>query len=525
MPAIGSNEVFLLIKSLEKAEKAYFTTETLSFSKGRTPLHLKLFLFLCKQKEYNERKALDYLKPVKKGHYSRIKKRLYERILKSLNNYNSGLNNDTRIQELIRSAVVLFEKKFIESANKFLLKAKELANKCERYEYLPVISFLENDIILYQSFGKIESFLAVEPEKQGLSLERIKNINEYKKLYIEAKAELMRQSAGKSEIDHEKFFNHPLLSSPENAITTYSLNLYYAIHHMMYSMNLKYDIDTVKMIQRELEYLERDTDKLFSNRYNYLRFLSRLMIYKFNNSDELDVLFNKSLSLLKLFPYRLNEYDMDYFTNIIVNYMAGQLKMIYPEKALKGWKEFNLYGYNPFSPLKKGKVRAYEDRQIDNSFVVMSATRESGNIVLLGNLFTIYFLLEQYDRALDFVNKIIRSKVKTRFDVQHDARIFELFIHYELGNHELLPYKARAFERFLIKHKIKMSKYYKNILSCFINILPGVSSRKEEVEIFKVWKGELLQLPKEPVPTEYDIMDWIESKIQSRTFVDILRLK
>ncbi len=66
MSKTGSDELYTLIKALNKAEKTHFGKMALTNSKEKKALHFKLYELLCKQKEYNEEKLLTELKPISK---------------------------------------------------------------------------------------------------------------------------------------------------------------------------------------------------------------------------------------------------------------------------------------------------------------------------------------------------------------------------------------------------------------------------------------------------------------------------
>ena len=64
---------------------------------------------------------------------------------------------------------------------------------------------------------------------------------------------------------------------------------------------------------------------------------------------------------------------------------------------------------------------------------------------------SLYFGSGNYDKSIDYLNKIINWKVDLRNDLQCYARLLHLIAHYELGNFEILEYLVKSVYRFMAK--------------------------------------------------------------------------
>jgi hypothetical protein len=138
-----------------------------------------------------------------------------------------------------------------------------------------------------------------------------------------------------------------------------------------------------------------------------------------------------------------------------------------------------------------------------------------------------YFGNEDYSEAVKWLNKIINSKdVNLRSDIHGFARILNLISHWELGNDDLVEYYIRSTYRFLIKK----SDYhlYQNYILKFLKKLSGIMPDQLK-EAFTELREKLLQLVDNPYEKRafiyFDIVSWLESKIEGRPNQEIIREK
>ena len=72
-------------------------------------------------------------------------------------------------------------------------------------------------------------------------------------------------------------------------------------------------------------------------------------------------------------------------------------------------------------------------------------------LVFYYKIASLYFGSGDYEKAIDYLNKIINWKVDLRTDLQCYARLLHLIAHYELGNFQLLEYLIKSVYRFMAK--------------------------------------------------------------------------
>lgn len=138
----------------------------------------------------------------------------------------------------------------------------------------------------------------------------------------------------------------------------------------------------------------------------------------------------------------------------------------------------------------------------------------SNLLTLYTNAITIYFVQEKFGLALDWVIKIAHiEKTAHRKDLQLFARIFQIIIHLELGNMEILESLLNAAQRVYKKDESLgelESLIFKKIKKIAAAPLPG-----ERAKVFKSFQIKLEQLLQD-IPTNYtgleELQLWIEAR-------------
>jgi hypothetical protein len=141
----------------------------------------------------------------------------------------------------------------------------------------------------------------------------------------------------------------------------------------------------------------------------------------------------------------------------------------------------------------------------------------------------IYIGAGNYKKALGWLHRITNHHEQNiRIDLQCFARIIELLIHYELRNEINLPYYVRSVYRYLFKKK-HLFKFEKIIMEFIRRKIPRINSRKDLNKAFIELRHDLLLLKKDAYEAGafnyFDFISWLESKIQRRSFAEIVQEK
>ncbi|BDS09812.1 hypothetical protein [Aureispira anguillae] len=116
-------------------------------------------------------------------------------------------------------------------------------------------------------------------------------------------------------------------------------------------------------------------------------------------------------------------------------------------------------------------------------------------LALYYNSTTTLFLLEEYEAAADWLNKIlaVSRTHEPRKDVQRFARILQLAIYYKLSSYEVLEYLFRSVYRNK-KLKAEMHEFEKIVLHYFKQLIKGTVSEKAEKTLFQAFRAALENL-------------------------------
>jgi tetratricopeptide (TPR) repeat protein len=135
---------------------------------------------------------------------------------------------------------------------------------------------------------------------------------------------------------------------------------------------------------------------------------------------------------------------------------------------------------------------------------------------------SLYFGSGDYEKALDYLQRIINGPMNLRIDLQCYARLMHMICHYELGNYEILDSLAKSVHRFMAKMKNltvveeAMFRFLKN----------SYKSPEQIREALKKFLEQIKHLEKSRFETRsfayLDIISWLESKVHHKTMSEII---
>ena len=130
------------------------------------------------------------------------------------------------------------------------------------------------------------------------------------------------------------------------------------------------------------------------------------------------------------------------------------------------------------------------------------------------------------NKSLFWLNKVLNDNEPTlRQDIFTYARLFNLVVHYELGNFDLLEYIVRSTQRFLNKRQ----RAYQVEVTLIDTIKKLARATDPEVKrsIFTDLRTRLSELFRDPneslVLKYFDVMAWVDGHIEDVSFSEIVR--
>ncbi len=508
MARTHSEDVFSLVRSLSQTEKRYFKLYASMGGSGSSTAYVKLFDCLDGMKRYDEKKILRKVTSIKPSQLSNQKKYLSELILESLNICHAHKSVESTLNFLIQSFDILYEKRLYSQCRKMLAKAKAIAEENQKFSHL--LDILEKqELLLIETLYNEESEAEMEKifEKDFQVIGQIRNSAEYKKLFIEAmkifqKEGLVRDKKAITKLD--KLMKDPLLKNEKKLLSFHDRYHYYNIYGLNYMF--RSDWKNCHVFRRKvIELIHAHPGQIRAHTRLYVSALNNYIISSqyVRSFDELFFAFGKVKEIFhdKLYAHR----------------DAVQLRLL-------GCFSSMLHFYIHAGLFEEG-VRLFSE--IEEKFLRLRKNiPKTSEMSFYYTFCYIHFGAGQYNKALHWLNQILNDpESHSREDIRAFSRIFNLIIHYELGNRDLLDYIVKSTYRFLLRRK----KLYKteSLIIDFIRKSSRADSRKEMMEVFGTMRNEFIGIAKDPFERRaleyFDFIAWFESKIGNIPFAEAVK--
>lgn len=497
-----STELFELIKSLSKSEKRFFKLSS-SLQSGEKN-YLKIFDAIEKQSSYDEdaiKKQFKNEKFVK--HFPSEKNHLYKIILKSLRSYHADNSISGILKQELKNIEILYKKALYKECNKFVSKAKKLAIQHEKIYYWFELINWEKTLLeeAYES-GNFDLDLDKLIEEEAEVIEKLRNLAEYHYLY--SKINHIFRSGGFARNNEEKeavaeIENYHLIKGKNTALTSRAASICYYIKGLCASTNRDYEsaftfFNRVKDILDNNPLIKQDLAK------RYVRTLRHLLLCyvdagNFKAAEELMVRMQK---LPKEKGFKSVDIQVKIFTTTsITHLMIG---------------------------VRRGDFKSTEamlEDIIKNMEAFGDKINKEKELIFAYNIAYVYFGSGEYNKALFWINRVLNENEQNlRQDIFSFARIFNLIIHYELENLDLLEYIIKSTNRYLSKSDKDF-----NIEKLMLKHIRRLAKNPGEEETLKEFNS-MLNLINESFKTErekvildyFDVKSWAESKVKKESF-------
>lgn len=504
MPKTPSSKLFDLVHSLSGSEKRYFKLFIKSKDAGHSK-YAQLFDAIDAQEVFDDEELRLFIygdEPVESRKYSELKAYLYDFILKSLQSYDEKSSIDFRLKNMLLGVRALFKRSRFDDTKELLRKVKKLAGDYEDFNTLIEILEWEKRIAYAQmdiNFLDKEMDRITEEEKKYLN--QLNNISAYRNIFFKILMNIRKGISRNENIikEHEKLMAGPLMVDKKNASTYKSKVLFYRIKSLYYFSIADHrsfyeaSTDLIEAMEENPRFFKEDVSEYISVLSNHAVSCGR-----FEKFGEVRETLDK---LLKINPITADDalkIHRQYFNNkfrlcIVSGEFEEGLREL--ERHLKEMRKFNQEIFQKNT--------------------------------LYFQYFYIYFGNGDFEKALNYLNDWLGLSVGVeRKDLESLARILNLIIHYELGNTMLLDSLIRSTQRFLTKENrlLELEKKFIN----FIREAGRPQSKGEIKKAFETLQSDFERLSQSPIYNIFDMFDldaWLESKISSRTFAEVVKSK
>lgn len=502
-----SSHLHDLIHSLTKSEKRYFKVVSSKHIIGQENKYMVLFDYLDRMESYNEDEVLQHFKgEAFLNKFSITKARLYDNILKSLEQFHTGNSVDASIFSLLNSAEILHSKSLYKQSRKLLRSAEKLALKNHRYALLVEISLRNKKLVETSNYTDVD-------------LDGIQDI------YLDDETKVNKLS------NYLKLWN-------------VKSELFYLINRKNRARNLE-ELDQLKVKLDQISGI-KDEELFFDSKYlqNHIQSAYYYYIGDFRESlkhliANLD-LFQQNRNMIKTEP--------NVYFSVLVNaiYIANKIgeKKIYqdlllemktfPEKhkikltedmEIKMFSSSNSLELSLFNNSGKFDKSVALVPEIENGLIhygdKINAVRKS---FIYFQIAYAYFGSGKYNESLRWINRILNEDNGEIEELIGFTNLFNLILHYELENSRLLPYTLKSVERYYGK-KSNDAEFEKLFLSYFKKIIKKDREINRKELFYDLHESLKNGNPGQiSIPLEYFRFDyWIESKAKNLNFASMFQ--
>ena len=505
----ASDNLFQLIKSLNKSEKRYFNLYASRHTIGEKNNYIIIFEAIDKQLEYNEEAILkQFRNETFINKFSITKSRLYDTVLDSLTAFHSGSSIDAQLKRDLHCAEILYKKTLYEQCEKILASAKKVASRFERHSSLLEISLWEKKLIETQNYsGKTDENILTILKEDSIVSEKIKNFNEY--WNIKSRFFMFLNKQGKvrnaKELQHfKKIIDNTLLKGEHKALSCETRYLFFHIYSAYYfgigdyEKSYKNLVKNVQLIENNPDIFKEEPNIYFSVLTNEIYVGNQLKKY-----NEVFASLKKLRSTLVLFENGKNEdLEIKLFSSAMSIELTIYLQTGEFEKGVE------------LAPKIEAKLLKYQGK--------FTKLREA---YFYFTVSAIYFGSEKYSLALRWINKLLNSpNFEENEDIYCFAQILSLIIHIELKHDDFVPHAFKNVYRYLNSRNRVYN--FENVFLDFVGKILKTTKREEQTKYYKELKNALVELKSDSfertVFEYFDFISWAESKTHRVSFREIV---
>lgn len=509
-----SQELFRLVKSLSKSEKRFF--KLMSSLQSGEKNYIKLFDAIENQDDYDEEAIKELFKEetfIK--HLPSEKNHLYKLILKSLRLFYAENSISAILAEHIQSVEILYNKAHYSECGKLVKKAKKIAQSHERFYYLFELIKWEKTLLEeeFQS-GKFDRDLNKLVDEEHLVIKRLRNLAEYQILYSKINYVFRQGGYVRNDLEREivnEIQSHELIKGKNTALSKRAAATCYYIKGLCAITSNEVE-DSFLNFSKVVQIFEENPNLIQDIPKQYIKSLGNLFYYYIGSGDytRLFELITKMRSLKDQPGFNRIDIRMRIFLSTHYFEMLAYERQGEFEKAIA-----------MMDPIKR-QLDEFGDK----------ITKE--DTVVFEHLFAnVLFGAELYRDALRQINQVLNdNESNLRQDIYSFSKLFNLVVHYELGNFDLLDYLIKSTERFYLKRKKTAEVGYEfevTFIRSFKKLIKISRSNVKSKAIFTAMREELQTLMRdqnERVALEYfDYITWIDAKLQDRSYGELKRLK
>lgn len=508
MPNRSTDPLFQLIKSLAKSEKRNFKLYATRNTASDDLKIIQLFDALDKMDNYDEAALLKKNESIKKQQLSNLKAHLYKQLLSSLRLITDECNVDIQLHEQMDYARILYNKGLYHQSLKILDKLKEQARVKNQFTYLQQAIFFEKNIEslhITRSIQNRAEQLGKEADEVNDTLTLVSQLSNLSlqlySWYINHGHARNEQEASEVEI----FFIDKLGDKATRCKSFFEKLFLYQSY--CWNAFIRQDfLQYYRYTQKWVNIFEEEPYMIAIESGHYIKGMHNLMGSHFDLANH-----QKLKETLEKFEVFCDSDIVKSSINNSIQCFVYKTISVFNKHFLEGSFSEGI----ELIPQIEEKLKEYE--------IYLDRHRI---LVFYYKIACLYFGNGNYEKAIDYLNKIINWKMDLRSDLQCYSRLLHLIAHYELGNEEILDHLIKSVYRFMAKMQtlsVVEEEVFKFLRNSF-----HLSVRTIKPELEKLLL-KLKQHQNNRFETRafmyLDIISWIESKLENIPVQEVLKKK
>ncbi len=485
-----------LIHSLTTNEKRFFKLYASRHAIKGENKYVKLFTVFEKVKTYDEKILANALNKAAFVKYlSAEKNYLYNLLLDCLDIYHRETSIDRQISKMINTGRILLEKKLDAQAAVILRKAKKMSELHDRQENIGSINYL----LKMHDFGSEavsgETLSLFHSEEQS-SLQQLLEKQHYQQAFerLLLHRRLYGIAGNKSTLNYI-IAAYPYLDAPiPESFPSFGIEIYYLVSRLEFCRIIRNKTEGTVIAKSLIQKMEANRKQIageYVELYTYTLYIFVVGRYYQNTKEAFDQL--KKLRYLEKY---VDEKVTKNEQARCVEYYVTSITDLWLER-----KDYRIID-SEISDIKKALV-AYAP-YLNPAFVLS----------MHFNIACLYFGAKAYREALKWTNKVRNTNSQFREDIFYDLRTLDLIIHFELGNHDILPslFKSATYYHKQAKHPVGLQQ----AIIQSINKVLATHDKYEQAMVFKDLKELLVRMRADPYENrifhDVDLVAWVSAK-------------
>lgn len=496
----AKTKLFELVRSLSMSEKRFFKIFSARHTIGEKNNYIQLFDLIDRMDVFDDeavRKATFVKNAAAEKNY------LYRIILKSLNVFHAQSTTRLKVYDLLSSAEILKQKGLYDQSLTVVLKALQLAQESELLREQLMVQEMQEELLLKSlDYGQTLEVFNADSEL----LERIQNLKEMSALTTKAYDENLSRGVVRQKDDLatlDGVLNSPLMRDEQQALTSRA-RLHQISLALTYNMVAGDGEALLKEAHRITEHYEAHPNLI---EYTPVGYVSALFILGMGQRDT--GRWKEGLKTVE----KLGE-------------VAGLAAVKKSQKAVaSGFFYQHILGLQLRLKLSDFEGSAALVDEIRGKVDAFAPFIGKPQLYDLNFQFCkVFFIHQDYKSALKYTNEILNdTQFKDRDDFQITVRLFNLLVHFELGNDFTLDYLSRSTHGYL-KKRNKLFKVEK-VLVRFIEKYPDNERAAEAKDALIALRKELKECAEHEYEQRalrhFDFGTWVESKLLEKGLMEV----